>query len=117
MAGNRDDPERRESIHEIVRKETDAALHVIRTDVENLERLYLTEKEKTIGNSYEVRRAKEILEGLKKHIDTLEATVDKLSDAVADLPLMRKIVYYPFGLVLAAFIVWALSKLGLGGSK
>lgn len=103
-----------EPIHEIVRRQTDAALSIIRTDVENLERLYASEKEKTIGNSYEVRRAKEILEELKKHIDTLETSVQKLSDSVSDLPLLRKIVYGSSGMILAGFLFWLLAKSGWG---
>ncbi len=106
-----------DSIHDLVRKETDAALWVIRTDIQNLEQIYIAEKEKTIGIGYETKRAKEILEGLKEHVEDLDTAIKKLSDSVSDLPLIRKIVYYPFGLVLAAFILWALSKIGLGGSK
>jgi hypothetical protein len=106
-----------EPIHDIVRRQTDAALAGIRTDVENLERLYATEKEKTIGNSYEVRRAKEILEELKEHVGALDTAVEKLTDSISDLPLMRKLLYYPVGLVLTGFMLWLLSKSGWGVSK
>ena len=101
-----------QSIHDIVRRQTDAAVASIRADIENLERLYASQHEKTSDNAYEVRRAREILDALKADVGKLEVAIDKLANSIADLPLIRKIVYYTSGMILAGFLAWLLVKSG-----
>jgi chromosome segregation ATPase len=111
------DDSQRESVHDIVRRETDKAFATVRTDIENLERLHASMLEKTSETNTDVALVNQALERLKADLEKLETKIKTLSDAVADLPLIRKIVYYPFGLVVTAVILWALSKIGLGSSK
>ena len=110
-------PGRNESVHDIVRRATDAAFVNVRTDIQNLERVYSSIQEKNSDNAYEVKRAKEILESLRKDIETLETGYKKLEESISDLPLMRKLLYYPVGLVLTGFMLWLLSRSGWGVSK
>jgi archaellum component FlaC len=101
------DDSQRESVHDIVQRETAG----IRTDVENLERLYTSMQEKTNDSSYEIRRAKEILEQLGERVENLEKGVKKLTETFSDIRLMRFLVYGAAAAVFTAVVTWLQSKI------
>lgn len=105
-----DDRDRgRDTIGDVVRRETDG----LRADIENLERLYASLSEKTSDNTYEVRRAKELLENMGARVGNLDKMIGRHITSMGDYRLIRAVVLGGASLILVAFLGYVLARWGL----
>lgn len=108
MAGQPDTREERmrEAVHAEVQRQTEN----IRDDIGNIERLYANISEKQNESQYEIRRFKEILDDMKTHVEGIDTGIKKMVESLADLRLIRSLVYGSAGMVLTAFMLYLLAK-------